>query len=443
MNSPGACEGVVLYWGRGFRAEPAEYGFIALHGDSEEIHYFDLTHMADGSLPPAAGALVTCAIASESAPGADLSQLKRLKVSAGEPSHPPRSWSATIAVITASCDSGGTLRCLNGQSARFTREATVGGCPAPEAFVRCRLLPPGTQGGSSRAFDVVAIDFTNPIEQARLRSYLAMTETPFSSPPFASTDLVPDATVSQSLTEGSDSLVGLATVGPQQPHASEQTPPVNRRDVSQPTPSLRRRRGSRRLEENSPPWISTDIAFDRGLGELHLPGKRIIKVPLRYRAVLRAMTAKTPDNPKLRASFLTYQEVATKFEEGLRDAEEERVSKGKLPRKGKARQVMDRRRDNQSGDRGRPARFVAQEFVRCFFKWLRRRKIKPSSVIECDYNAEAYGLAFGWSRHSVAKNDGEVTMQLSGRAAKSGLDPDAEGGRESDPENENEADELE
>lgn len=388
MNSPKACEGEVLYWGSGFQAAPAEYGFIALHGDSELIHYFDQTHLADDSLPPVAGAFVSCAVVSESATGANPSQLKWVNVSKLGSPHRPRSWTATIGVITANGDSGGTLRSLDGQSARFTREATVGGCPPPEAFVRCRLLPPGNQGGSSRAFDVVAIDFTNPIEQARLQAYLAMTETPVSSPANAA------------------------------------------------LPDLPRRRRSRRPEENSIPWISTGIAFDRGLGELHLPGKRIIKVPPRYRAVLRAMTAKTPDNPKLRTSFLTYEQVARKFEEGRRDAAEERAEKGKPPRKSKPRLVVEQEVEKQPGDRGRAARLTAQEFVRCFSKWLCRKRIEPNSVIECDYNAEAYGLAFGWSQHSVAKNDGEVTRELSGRAQESGDGEDAEEGRESDLENE-------
>lgn len=354
----------VIYWGRGLQAGPAEYGFLLSDETIPRVLFFDAGHLSPDSLPPQVGIAATVSVWS----GADGKEKFQVTL---KPSVPPtpQQWigpSLAMARVVDVRPDSASLVTLPGCNASLrwgsddAVQLQVGG------YVRCRLIESDDSTLKERlAFDVVRVDFSNPMEQARLDEYVRQ----------ASGEAETEArTVSDS--------------------------------------EIKQRKRNRKSKWADLPEVTKGFAYDLSTNELRLSKRRTELVPERFRDVLAELLTRSHklgrDVP--RPGAITYKRMAELFERGrLEQKQKGRADYDELEA------MMHKRR----GEIERRSVKLAQECVRQLARWLRRRKIDPGQFIQADPKARRYRLGDGWNQ-KAAQGSGEAHYTLGADAGEGG-----------------------
>lgn len=344
MDSPRPFEGVILFWGRGFAADPAEYGFIIGVKEQRGVYHFDATKLAAGSSPPRTGARVRYSFDGSQGGRTGAHNVSIVSLDSIDQVH---WWEADVGQIIRCSNVAGTVETFAGVEARFDTYCVPGDFSKLGGYVRCRIATLLNRGVPVVwAFDVVPIDYSNRVERAHLKSYLSLTKSPLS-----------------------------------------------------PTVRVGKARGKTSIVAEPPRESQLRVRYVVSRGELLMWGRRRIKVQLRYRPFLEAITARVGDGTRDRKCRLDYHEVAVAFEHG-KMLEDENLS----------RREVDKRLRQQIEEITANAKVTAHEFSRQFSKWLRHplRGIDPKEVFRCDRQTESYVLGSGWNPKRIAVGDAEA-----------------------------------
>lgn len=332
----------VIYWGRGLRVGPAEYGFLLSEETIPRVLFIDAGHLSPDSLPPQVGMAASVAVWNN----ADGKQSFQVTLKPAEPSTPKRSMSSSLAmarVVDVQADSV-RLVTLPGRSASLTWECDDAVQLQVGDYVRCRLIESDDCGlKEPLAFDAVRVDFSNPMEQARLDDYVRQAS--------------------------GKSVAGTVT-----------------------NPMVKRLKRNRKSKWADLPEISEGFKFDSNTNELRLPKRRPVTVPVRFRDVLAELLARSPEPGKdvPRPGAINYKRMAELFERGRLE------EKGQWDYDELEEQMQQRR-----GEIERRSVKLAQECARQLARWLRRRKINPCDFLQAEPKFHRYRLGDGWDRKAV------------------------------------------
>lgn len=344
MNSLRPFEGVILFWGRGFAADPAEYGFIIGVKEQRGVYHFDATKLAASSPPPKTGARVRYSFDGSEGGRTGAHNVSVVSLDSNDQLY---WWEADVAQIIRCSNVAGTVETFAGVEARFDTYSVPGDFSKLGGYVRCRIVTLVNRGVPVVwAFDIVPIDHSNRKERAHLKSYLSLTKSPLS-----------------------------------------------------PTAWVEEARGKTAIGAKAPRKSQLRLRYVVHRGELLMSGRKRIKVQLRYRPFLEAITARVGDGTRDRKCSLDYQEVALAFEHG-KMLEDENLSR---------RQVETRLRQ-QFAEITANSKVTAHEFSRQFSKWLSHplRGLDPKDVFRCDRLTKSYVLGSGWNPKRIAVGDAEA-----------------------------------
>lgn len=351
----------VVYWGRGLRVGPAEYGFLLSDETFPRVLFFNAGHLSPDSLPPQAGMVASVGVVT----GADGKANLQVTLKPSEPPTPQQWISSTLAlarVVEVQPDSA-RLVTLPGYSASLRWGSDDAVQLQVGDYVRCRLLESDDSTlKEPLAFDVVRVDFSNPMEQARLEEYVRQ----------ASSEADGEArTVSDS--------------------------------------EIKRRKRNRKSKWADLPEVTKGFTYDLSTNQLRLSKRRTELVPERFRDVLAELLARShkPGRDVPRPGAISYRRMAELFE------------RGRLEAQGLAYDDLEAQMHQRRGEIERRSVKLAQECVRQLARWLRRRKIDPGQFLQAEPKAHQYRLGDGWNE-KAALGGGEAHYTLGADAGEGG-----------------------
>ncbi len=351
----------VIYWGRGLQAGPAVYGFLLSDETIPRVLFFDAGHLSPDSLPPQVGMAATVSVWS----GADGKEKFQVTLKASEPTTPQQRKGPSLAmarVVDVRPDSA-CLVTLPGCSASLRWGSDDAVQLQVGDYVRCRLIESDDSSlKEPLAFDVVRVDFSNPMEQARLDEYVRQAS-------------------------------GVAETEARTVSDSE----------------IKQRKRNRKSKWADLPEVTEGFAYDLSTNELRLSKRRTELVPERFRDVLAELLTRShkPGRDVPRPGAITYKRMAELFE------------RGRLEGQGLDYDEMEAQMHQRRGEIQRRSVKLAQECVRQLARWLRRRKINPSHFIQADPKARRYRLGDGWNQ-KAALGGGEAHYTLGADAGEGG-----------------------
>lgn len=368
MTAPNEKKAVVIFFGRGFRRSPLNYGFLLTEEAQPEVHYFDQRDLTAGSAPAQDGLAAQVWFAAK--PGNRPVVQVAIHAQESGAAKPVR-WQPTMARVVSLEANCGRMLTLTGDPIWFT----WGGFDRAELqvgdYVRCRLLgSPATGMPAGFAFDVARIDYRDPVEQRRLHDYLRLADSEPHSTAARDGTTCSVTDVPCAIPDAAGSASGKTTLRP------------------------------RKSQWRDLPWAESDFKLDLRNFALPLPApRRPVTVSARFRPVLEALLEKQASDPKQRVGTISYERMAELFEHGRL-----------MERKKTADEIEDSLLAREEEIRGNAVK-LAHEFVRQLSRWLRRRRIDPLKFVECEPKLQRYRLGGGWS-DKPCKGDGAATSRF-------------------------------